>query len=72
MVIDNGCDQSIISANSFLVNSFAGVMFEVGGALENMSASHLELVNEAYTLVSLPDDTRVIFLLNKCYFDEIY
>ena len=70
MVIDNGCDQSIINTNSFLVKSFAGVIFEVGGALNAMQPSRLELVNEAYTLATLPDNSKVIFLLNQCFLDR--
>ena len=32
LVIDNGCDQSIVNLNSFLILSFAGIYFTVGGA----------------------------------------
>ena len=43
MVVDNSCYQSIIDINSFLVKSFAGELFNVGGALHNMQSSQLEL-----------------------------
>ena len=70
MVVDNGCDQSIININSFLVHSFAGVYYDVGGALQNMRSSHLQLVNCAFTLVTLPDNSKVIFKLNQCFLDS--
>ena len=70
MVIDNGCDQSIINNNAFFVKSFAGVLFNVGGALHGMRSSSLELVNEAYTIVTLPDSTRIILELNQCFLDR--
>ena len=70
MVIDNGCDQTIINNNSFLVQSFAGVIFNVGGALQGMSSSNLELVNEAYTLATLCDSTKVLFKINQCFLDR--
>ena len=70
MVIDNGCDQTIINNNSFLVQSFAGVIFNVGGALQGMSSSNLELVNEAYTLATLCDSTKVLFKINQCLLDR--
>ena len=69
MVIDNGCDQSIINHNAFLIKSFAGVMYNVGGALNGMQASSLELVNEAYTLVTL-HDSKFIIELNQCFLDR--
>ena len=70
MVIDNGCDQSIINLSSFLIQSFAGVMYNVGGALHSMSASNLELVNEAFTLCTLCDNSKIIIKLNQCFLDR--
>ena len=70
MVIDNTCDQSIININAFYVTSFAGVLYNVGGALQGMSSSSLELVNEAYTLTILPNNDKVIFMLNQCFLDR--
>lgn len=70
MVVDNGCDQSIININSFLIYSFAGVLYNVGGALGSMTSSNLELVNDTYTLATLPDNTKVIFLLHQCFLDR--
>ena len=70
IVIDNGCNQSIININSFLVYSFAGVIFNVGGALQGMQSSNLELVSEAYTLVTLSDNSKVIFKINQAFLDK--
>ena len=70
MVIDNGCDQSIINNNAFYVKSFAGVLYNVGGALHGMQASSLELVDKAYTLVTLPNVTNIILELNQCFLDR--
>ena len=70
MVIDNGCDQSIININSFLVKSFAGVRFEIGGAIQGMGSSTLELVNDAYTLATLPDGRKILFLIHQCLLDR--
>ena len=70
MIIDNGCEQTIINSNSFLVQSFAGVIFNVGGALQGMSSSNLELVNEAYTLANLCDSTKVLFKINHFFLIE--
>ena len=53
MVVDNGCDQLIINMNPFFIKSFAGVLYNVGGALYDMKSSKLELVNDTYTLVHL-------------------
>ena len=64
MVVDNGCDQSIININSFLIHSFAGVYFDVGGALHHMQSSCLQLVNSAFTLATLPDNSKVVFSIN--------
>ena len=64
LVIDNGCDQSIINLNSFLIQSFASINYNVGDALHTMNSKSLELVTNAFTLVTLPDTTKVIFQIN--------
>ena len=69
MVVDNGCDQSIINNNSFLINSFAGVLYNVGGALHGTKSSQLELVNDAFTLCILPNNSNVLFKLNQYFLD---
>ena len=70
LVIDNGCDQSIININSFLVQSFAGIYYNVGGAISTMKSTNLELVNEAFTLVSMPDGGKIIFKINQAFLDK--
>ena len=60
LVIDNGCDQSIISINSFVVNTFTGVLFNVGGALGSMKSTNLEIVNDAFTVAILDNNTPVL------------
>ena len=58
LIIDIGCDQTIINLNSYLVQYFAVIIFTIGGALNSMSSSKLELVSESYTLVILPNNTE--------------
>ena len=58
IITDSGCDQSIINLNSFLI-SFTGVYYNVGGALQGMSSKDLEIVSDAFTLCTLPDDSKV-------------
>ena len=69
-MIDNGCDQSIINLNSFLIQSFAGITYNVGGALHAMNSKSLELVNTAFTLVTLPNSSKVIFQINQAFLDR--
>ena len=61
MVIDNGCDQSIINLNLFLILSFSGVHFTVEGAVNTIGSTNLELVSNAYTLVTLMNNIKVVF-----------
>ena len=56
MVVDNSCDQSIIDVNSFLIKSFSGELFNIGGTLYSMHLPQLEL--------TLMDNLHVIFKLN--------
>ena len=65
LIIDNGCDQSIINLNSFLIQTFTGITFTVHGAMASMDSSPLELVNDAYTLATLNDGSKCIFKLNQ-------
>ena len=46
-------------------------MFSVDSALYNMALSSLELVNNASTLVHLPNGDKVIFRLHQCFLIEI-
>ena len=69
LVIDNGCDQSIISINSFVVNTFTGVLFNVGGALGSMKSTNLEIVNDTFTVAILDNGTFVLLKLNQTLLD---
>ena len=60
LVIDNGCDQTIININSFLIYTFAGVKCKVNSALSKMSSSSLELVSDTYTLVTIDENIKKI------------
>ena len=65
MVIDNGCDQSIVNINSFLVQSFTGTYVNIGGALSTMSSSHLEIVNDAFTVALLGYGTKIMLKIDQ-------
>ena len=69
MVIDNGCDQTIININSFLVQSFTGEYVNIGGALSTMSSSNLEIVNAAFTIALLRDGTKILLKINQALLD---
>ena len=70
LVVDNGCDQTIININSFLIQYFAGIQYSVGGALNSMNSSTLELVNESFTLATLPNKSKVIFQIIQVFWDR--
>ena len=70
MIIDNGCDQTIIAISSFLVHFFTGIIFTVHDAMASMNSTPLELVNNAYTLATLEDGSKCIFKINQCLCDS--
>ena len=49
---------------------FSGIHFTIRGALNSMASSKLELVNEAYNLVTLPNNTKLIFKINLAFLDR--
>ena len=53
LIIDNGCDQTIINKSAFKIDTHTGILYDVGGALGYISSPNLELVNSACTLVHL-------------------
>jgi len=69
LISDSGCDQSIINLNSFLVQTYTGIDFIVGGALQGMQSSSLELVNDAHTLALLPNGKKVLLKFNQAFCD---
>ena len=58
LVIDISCDQTIININAFLIKYFAGIKFNIGGALNSMKSTKLKLINDAYTLLTLPNHVK--------------
>ena len=70
LLINNGCDVSIISNNSFLIKTFTGTFFNVDGALFNMKSNNLQLVNDCYTVAMLPSNKLVILKINQCVLDK--
>ena len=65
LVIDNSCYQTIVDINAFLTEYFAGIQLNVGGALNSMESTKLELFYGAYTLITLPNNVKVISKLTK-------
>ena len=70
LIMDNGCDQSIININAFLISTHLGVYYTVGGALQGMHSSDLELVNNAYTLVPQESGNHIILRINQAFLDS--
>ena len=70
LLIDDGCDVSIISNNSFFTETYTGTFLNVDGALFNMKYNNLELVNNCYTLTMLPSNKLVITKTNQCLLDK--
>ena len=70
LIIDNGCDITIISKNSFLIQHYTNTYFNVDGALINMNTNNLQLVNDCFTCVQLPNNKLAIFKLNNCLLDN--
>ena len=69
LLIDNGCDQSIVSTNSFIVGVHTGQHFHVEGAVECMAAANLELVNDAVTCIVMDVGPNILIKLNQCLLD---
>ena len=70
MIDDSGCDQSIININAFTVFTHTGIFYEIGGATNDMhSVTPLEVVNDAYTLATCDDGTKVIFIVHQAMLD---
>ena len=65
LIIDNGCDQSIINLTSFLVHNYTGVFIHVNGAINSIEGRSLEIVNNAYTLAVFENWSKWLLKLNK-------
>ena len=53
-----------MNIRAFLIESFANIQFNVGGALNIMKSIKLESFNNSYTLVTLPNNVKVVFKIN--------
>ena len=69
LIVDKGCEQTIIALSLFVVDTFTGIEFSVSGAMTSMHCEVLELVNDAYTLATLDDGSQCIFKINQCLCD---
>ena len=70
LVIDNNCDQTIININSYMIHIFGGTKFKINGTLTAMSLSSLDLVSDAFTLVTIDKDRKYIFKTNQAILDR--
>ena len=70
MVVDSGCDQTIINLSSFTVKTYTSLYYNVGGALSNCGKTRLELVNDAYTVANLADGTKICLCLHQVLLDS--
>ena len=68
LVVDNGCDQSIVNLNCFVIGLHTGVFYNLGGALEGMHHSNLEVVNNACCLAVFPN-RKVVLKINQALLD---
>ena len=71
LVVDSGCDQSIVSYSSFVVGCRTGISYSVDGALDDMKSKEpLEVVNRCITCCSLtPTKDKILIELNQCLLD---
>ena len=70
LVIDNGCDQSIIGIDFFLIQDFSSIHYNVGRVLNTINSSTLELISKVFNLVSLPNNDEIIFQINQAFLDR--
>ena len=70
LVVDSGCDQSIVSNLVFKIGCRTGVFFDVNGALSGMKGElPLEVVNNCITTCVLPNKIRVLLVINQALLD---
>ena len=50
-----------LSIYIFLIKSFANIHYNIGGALNSMTPSTLELISESFTLATLPEKKQGYF-----------
>lgn len=49
---------------------FASIHFKIEGVLHIIPSSILKLVNDAYTLSTMPDVTNIMFKINQIFLDR--
>ena len=64
LVINNGCDRTIIKNNSFLIHTFTGTTCKINDAFNTMSRPTLKLVSNAYNLVTINETRKYISSTN--------
>ena len=67
-VVDNGCDQSIVNLNCFVIGLHSGVFYNLGGALEGIHHSNLEVVNNA-CCVAILLNCSIVLKINQALLD---
>ena len=54
MIIDSGCDQTVVNNISFVINSYTGVFFNVSGAIKSSKIStKLVLIDKIFRISRL-------------------
>ena len=56
--------------NSFLIYTFAGVKYKINGVFSKMSSLSLELISDAYTIVTIDERKKYIFKINQTFLDR--
>ena len=71
LVEDSGCDQSVITINSFLIYQRTGVYYTMSGPFGSndidCTGDSLEVVNQAYTLCTTNDGQKYILGINQAF-----
>lgn len=68
-IFDSGCDNSLINLNSFIVQNYLGIKYNLKGALSGMgNAQVLELANNCLTKI-VCKNTSFIGVVNQCLVD---
>lgn len=58
-----------MNINSFLIQTFAVMQYKINGAFSTMKCAILELVSDAYTLVTIYEHKTFIFKPNQVFLD---
>ena len=56
--------------SAVLIEYFAGIKFNVRGALNSIKSTKLELVNDDYILVTLTNNVKMGFKINQAFLDN--